>query len=78
MAKKGDWVQIHSIVLRPGERAAGVPEDTAKAPLEMWVKGYLVSDAAMGITLRLSQERAGAQAACWWTRLHILTMALAF
>ena len=48
MAKKGDWVQIHSIVLRPGERAAGVPEDTAKAPLEMWVKGYLVSDAAMG------------------------------
>ena len=31
-----------------GERAAGVPEDTAKAPLEMWVKGYLVSDAAMG------------------------------
>ena len=33
MAKKGDWVQIHNIVLTPEQRAAGVPDDTKKCPL---------------------------------------------
>ncbi len=43
-AKKGQWVQIHKIVLEPHERAPQVPEDTKKCPLEMWVKGYLLDD----------------------------------
>lgn len=48
MAKKGDWVQIHNIVLNPEERSNALPEDTKKHPLEMWVKGYLQSDAELG------------------------------
>ena len=48
MAKKGDWVIIHTIVLRSEERAAQVPEDTRKVPLETWVKGYLQEDAEIG------------------------------
>lgn len=47
-AKKGDWVQIHQIVLKPEERAPQVPDDTKKVPLELWVKGYALSDAKAG------------------------------
>lgn len=45
-ACKGDWVQIYSVVLDPGDRAPQVPEDTAGVPLEMKVKGSLVEDSA--------------------------------
>ena len=48
MVKKGEWVRIHKVILTPAERAPQVPEDTKKVPLEMWVKGYLESDAEMG------------------------------
>jgi len=48
MAKKGDWVIIHAIVLTEEERAAQVPEDTRQVPLETWVKGYLQEDAEIG------------------------------
>lgn len=48
MAKKGDWVQIHNIVLPPEERSSSLPEDTKANPLEMWVKGYLQEDAEIG------------------------------
>lgn len=44
-AKKGDWVQIHQIVLKPEERTGKLPEDTKKVPLELWVKGFLNHDA---------------------------------
>lgn len=47
-AKKGDWVQIHSIVLKPEERASHLPEDTKRVPLEMWQKGFILHDADMG------------------------------
>ena len=47
-AKKGDWVQIHQIVLKPEERAPQVPEDTKKVPLELWVKGFALHDAKIG------------------------------
>lgn len=48
MPKKGDWVRIHRVVLQPWERAAAVPEDTKRVPLELWVKGYLCADAEIG------------------------------
>ena len=48
MIKKGEWVRIHKIILKPSERAPQVPDDTKKVPLEMWVKGFLDSDADMG------------------------------
>ena len=38
---KGDWVRIHSVVLKPEERAGHLPEDTKGVPLEMWDKGWL-------------------------------------
>lgn len=48
MANKGDWVQVHEIVLKPEERPAHLPEDTKKVPLELWVKGFLEHDANIG------------------------------
>ena len=42
-AKAGDFVRIHNIVLKVGERADNLPEDTKKVPLEMWDKGFLIN-----------------------------------
>lgn len=53
MANKGDWVRIHSVILKPDERAPQVPEDTSKVPLEMWVKGRLLQEAEIGETVRI-------------------------
>jgi hypothetical protein len=47
-AKRGDWVKIYNIVLTSEERAPQVPEDTAKVPLESWVKGFIQADAEIG------------------------------
>ena len=58
MAKKGDWVLTHTIVLTPDQRAPQVPEDTHKVPLEMWVKGHLTADAEIGDTVSVV-TRAG-------------------
>ena len=46
MAKKGDWVRIHNVVLKAEDRTAKIPEDTQKCDLEMWVKGSLIDKAA--------------------------------
>ena len=48
MVKKGEWVQVHDIILKPEERTAKIQEDTKKVPLEIWVKGFLNSDSKMG------------------------------
>ena len=47
-AMTGQWVQIHSVILKPGGRAPQVPPDTQAHPLEMWVKGYAVKDGELG------------------------------
>lgn len=47
-AETGDWVQVHNIVLKVGERAPQVPEDTKSVPLEMWVKGFATGPAVVG------------------------------
>lgn len=44
LAKKGDWVEIENTILASHERAAHLPEDTKKRPLNMWVRGYLISE----------------------------------
>ncbi len=54
MAKKGDWVLTHTVVLNPEQRAPQVPEDTHKVSLEMWVKGYLNHDAEIGETVEVT------------------------
>lgn len=46
MAKQGDWVRIHSIVLRAAERTAKIPEDTRKCDFQQWTKGFLQNDSA--------------------------------
>ena len=48
MAKKGDWVRIHSVVLKAEERTAKLPDDTKKCDLEQWTKGFLLADAEIG------------------------------
>lgn len=45
-AEKGDWVRIHKVVLTSDERAPQIPDDTKKVPLEMWDKGFLLSEFA--------------------------------
>ena len=32
MAKKGDWVRIHNIVLKAEQRTGKLPEDTKSSP----------------------------------------------
>lgn len=48
MVKKGEWVRIHSVVLKAAERTAKIPEDTQKCDLEQWTKGFLQEDAEIG------------------------------
>jgi len=63
LVKKGEWVQIHDIILKPDERTAKIPEDTKKVPLEIWVKGFLTEDAEMGdaveVTTRVGRTVSG-------------------
>jgi 2-amino-4-ketopentanoate thiolase alpha subunit len=63
VVKKGEWVQIHNIILKPEERTAKIPEDTKKVPLEIWVKGFLDADAKMGdvveVTTRVGRTAKG-------------------
>ena len=48
------------MVLAAGERAPQVPEDTARLPLEMRVRGFLLNSAAMGdeVEVRTSSVRS--------------------
>jgi hypothetical protein len=63
LVKENTWVLIHRIILEPGERAPQVPEDTKRAPLEMWVKGRLQADTETGgparVTTRTGRTEKG-------------------
>lgn len=52
-AKKGDWVQVEEVVLRAGERAPQVPEDTQECDLKMWVKGIALEDGNSGDIIKI-------------------------
>lgn len=53
VACRGDWIQVHSIVLKPNERTGHIPEDTRAVPFESWVKGFLEEEsAAIGDVVR--------------------------
>lgn len=52
-AIKGDWVQIHDIVLEANNRAPQVPEDTKNVPLEIWVKGFALDEGFMGDNIKI-------------------------
>jgi 2-amino-4-ketopentanoate thiolase alpha subunit len=46
-AEEGQWVQVSKVLLKPGERAPGIPEETAAVPLTMKVKGFLLENGAV-------------------------------
>ena len=46
--KKGDWVQVRSVVLQEGQHAPQVPAETQAVPLVMFVKGFAERDAELG------------------------------
>ena len=46
--RKGDWVEVHFVILPAGGRAGEVPADTAGVPLEAWLKGWAQEDATLG------------------------------
>jgi hypothetical protein len=46
--EQGAWVEIHAIILQPGERAPQVPDDTREQPLEMRARGFLNRPVALG------------------------------
>ncbi len=48
MAKKGEWVKIHDVILNPSDRAPSLPDDTKQVPFEMWLNGFLNHDAKIG------------------------------
>ncbi len=53
-ARVGDWVQVENVIMSPGERAPGLPEETQEVPLIMRVKGFALEEAEVGekITVR--------------------------
>lgn len=48
MAKKGEYVEIKLVLLKPEERSEHLPEDTKKVPFEARLRGYLLCDADIG------------------------------
>ena len=53
-ARRGDLVQIHKIILKPGDRAPNLPADTCVVPYEGWIKGFLMDeDASLGDEVRV-------------------------
>lgn len=59
-AQAGDWVQIHRIVLRPEQRPANLPEETRAVPLEMRIKGWMITETATlgdAVTIRTAIGR---------------------
>ena len=44
----GSWVEIEQTVLRAGERAPNVPDDTARVDFVARIRGFLEADVPMG------------------------------
>jgi hypothetical protein len=44
----GTWVELERVILEPGERAPGIPADTAAVPFAARVRGFLVAEARLG------------------------------
>ncbi len=63
VGRAGDWAEVRFVLLEPGRRAPSLPDDTARAPLEVRVRGYLERDARPGeeaaVTTVLGRRVAG-------------------
>ena len=45
-AKKGDWVRIHAVIMAAADRSAGLPAETRATDIQMWTKGFLLTETA--------------------------------
>lgn len=63
LVPQGTWVEIERIILKPEERAQGLPPDTAATPLLEWIDGFLLAPAKLGeevkITTIIGREHSG-------------------
>jgi hypothetical protein len=46
--RKGMWVELQQVVLKAGNRAPNVPDDTAGVDFVARIRGFLLADAPMG------------------------------
>ena len=52
----GTWVELERVILNPGERAPGIPADTASVPFAARVRGFLVAPARLGTTAQVRTQ----------------------
>lgn len=52
----GAWVELERVILKPGERAPGIPADTASVPFAGRVRGFLVSPARKGAVAEVQTQ----------------------
>ena len=52
----GTWVELERVILKPGERAPGIPADTASVPFAARVRGFLVTPARRGATAQVRTQ----------------------
>lgn len=52
----GTWVEVERVILKPGERAPGIPADTASVPFAGRVRGFLVASANKGTTAQVRTQ----------------------
>jgi 2-amino-4-ketopentanoate thiolase alpha subunit len=52
----GSWVELERVILRPGERAPGIPADTASVPFAARVRGFLLAPARKGATVEVRTQ----------------------
>src|SRR5438093_3301569 len=53
---EGTWVELERVILEPGERAPGIPADTASVPFAARVRGFLVAPARRGATVQVRTQ----------------------
>lgn len=47
LVPEGTWVELERIMLKVGERAPGIPSDTASVPFAGRVRGFLIAPASV-------------------------------
>ncbi|MGI6643081.1 MAG: 2-amino-4-oxopentanoate thiolase subunit OrtA [Bacillota bacterium] len=47
-SKRGDWVEVHNIVLHADQRSQDLPQDTSTVPLESWIRGWALEEGVIG------------------------------
>ncbi len=53
VCKKGQWVEVHSVILKSQERSTDIPDDTRKVAFESWVKGWALSSGTIGKQIQI-------------------------